>query len=183
MKKLILLIWIFSLLPGILLAQNERAEKKAARKAAKAQDMEDKYNKAVTAIADTDFVIFPGTVRWNYRENLPIGCDIAYFLSVEKDYLFLQVTADKYCRQYAIEDYQQSTDQDGNIKILLVTDSYNNHDNPIEINLQKGNIIADIYCKRENWRLFGELLPTSESGYFKKPIYYLDEQYLSKKDR
>jgi hypothetical protein len=183
MKKLILLIWIFSFLPGILWAQNERAEKKAARKAAKAQDIEDKYNKAVIAIADTDFVIFPGTVRWNFRENLPIGGDIAYFFSIEKKYLFSQVTAGNYCRQYIIEDYQQSTDQDGNIKILLITDSYNNHDRPIEINLQKGNNIADIYCKRENWRLFGELLSTSESGYLKKPIYYRDEQYLRKKNR
>ena len=144
------------------MAQNKKAEKEAAAKA--------QFDKAVAAIESKDFVIIVDTYGTGTIET---NTDMANFLSYEKDFVFLQgyPAANSYTNKLEVSEYKQEADKKGNLNISMqVKGFYINA--RIEIFLKKGGNYADVivsHRKEGSRRFSGEVVPKSQSKYFKRP--------------
>ena len=144
------------------MAQNKKAEKEAAAKA--------QFDKAVAAIESKDFVIIVDTYGTGTIET---NTDMAHFLSYEKDFVFLQgyPSANSYTNKLEVSEYKQETDKKGNLNVSMqVKGFYINA--RIEIFMKKGGNYADVIVshRKEGTRRFsGEIVPRSQSKYFKRP--------------
>jgi hypothetical protein len=175
-KRLLLLIGLLIFSSMVLLAQNKRAERKAASKAkkeakkeAEIEAGEARFTKAVSAINAKDFVIFVDMLGHTQKINR----DPASFLSYETDFVFVQGYAahNLYASKLTVYNYSQTTDKDGNVTIAMRVRGFY-IDERIEISLKKGDNNAEVNVIPGNGRYFyysGELMPRSESDYFKRP--------------
>ena len=164
MKKLLLLIGIIGLLSNVSLSQNKKAEKEAAAKA--------QFDKAVSAIEAKDFVIIVDTYEGADR-TIQTNTDVTNFLSSEKESVFLQgITAgNQYTNKLVVSEYKQETDKKGNVSIVMQVKGFYIIAK-IEIFMKKGGNYADIVInatKGRSIRFSGEVIPKSESKYFKRP--------------
>ncbi|MEI7422539.1 MAG: DUF4251 domain-containing protein [Prolixibacteraceae bacterium] len=164
MKRLFILLAIVGFIAPMAIAQNKKAEKEAAAKA--------QYDKAVAAIESKDFVIIVETYESSTR-TIETNTDVANFLSFEKDFVFLQgfPAANSYTNKLEVSEYKQETDKKGNLNISMqVKGFYINA--RIEIFMKKGGNYADVIVshRKEGTRRFsGEVVPKSQSKYFKRP--------------
>lgn len=165
MKRIFLFIGIISITLSVSFAQNKKAEKEAAAKA--------QSEKAFAAIEAKDFVIIVDTYEASDR-TIQTNTDVANFLSYEKDFVFLQgsiVAGNTYTNKLDISDYKQVADKKGNTRIeMQVKGSFITA--KIEIFMKKGGNYADVIItptKGDTKRFSGEIVPRSESKYFKRP--------------
>ena len=148
----------------LLMAQNKKAEKEAAAQA--------QYDKAIAAIEAKDFVIIVDTYESTTR-TIETNTDAANFVSYEKGLIFLQgfPAANQYTNKLEVSDYKQEADKKGNLTISMqVKGFYINA--RIEIFMKKGGNYADVIIshRKEGTRRFsGEIVPRSQSKYFKRP--------------
>ena len=148
----------------LLMAQNKKAEKEAAAQA--------QYDKAIAAIEAKDFVIIVDTYESTTR-TIETNTDAANFVSYEKGLIFLQgfPAANQYTNKLEVSDYKQEADKKGNLNISMqVKGFYINA--KIEIFMKKGGNYADVIIshRKEGTRRFsGEIIPRSQSKYFKRP--------------
>jgi Domain of unknown function (DUF4251) len=162
MKRIFILIAIMGFIAPMSMAQNKKAEKEAAAKA--------QFDKAVAAIESKDFVIIVDTYGTGTIET---NTDMANFLSYEKDFVFLQgyPAANSYTNKLEVSEYKQEADKKGNLNISMqVKGFYINA--RIEIFLKKGGNYADVivsHRKEGSRRFSGEVVPKSQSKYFKRP--------------
>ena len=171
-KRIFLLIGVVIFLSAVTLAQNTKAERKAAVKAKKEAEIvagETRFNKAVSAIEAKDFVIFVDVLGHTQKINR----DPTNFLSYETDFVFLQgyAAGNQYTNKLTVSKYSQTTDKYGNVTISMQVRGFY-IDERIEISLKKGDNIAEVNVIPSNRGCFyysGELVPRSESDYFKRP--------------
>ena len=145
--------------------QDKKAEKEKAAQAA--------YEKALAAIEVKNFVIIVDTYEAS-SGTIETNTDVANFLSMEKEFVFLQgtmVAGNNYTNKLAVSDYNQITDKKGNIKMSMqAKGSFITA--KIDIFLKKGGNYADVIItptKGEVKRFSGEIIPAGESKYFKRP--------------
>ena len=159
MKRLIFLIALIGIFSTVSVAQNKKAEKEAAAKA--------QFDKAVAAIEAKDFVIIVDTY-----EPAQTNTDVTSFLSYEKDFVFLQgiPARNQYRNKLSVSDYNQETDKKGNVKIVMQVKGFY-ITAKIEIFLRRGGNYADVTIsgKVGSIQFSGEIVPTAESKYFKRP--------------
>ncbi len=165
MKKSFLLIAFICITLTVSFAQNKKADKEAAAKA--------QFEKAVAAIEANDFVIVVDTYEKS-DGNIETNTDEANFLSYETDFVFLQgemVAGNSYTNKVTVSDYKQVVDKKGNVRIemqckgSMITAK-------IEISMKNGGNYADVIVSPtngDNKRFSGEIVPRSESKYFKRP--------------
>jgi hypothetical protein len=164
MKRLFILIVILGFIAPMAIAQNKKAEKEAAAQA--------QYEKALAAIETKEFVIIVETYESATR-TIETNTDVANFFSFEKDFVFLQgfPAANQYTNKLEVSEYKQETDKKGNLNISMqVKGFYINA--RIEIFMKKGGNYADVIVshRKEGTRRFsGEIVPKSQSKYFKRP--------------
>lgn len=164
MKRLFILIVILGFIAPMAIAQNKKAEKEAAAQA--------QYEKALAAIETKEFVIIVETYESATR-TIETNTDAANFFSFEKDFVFLQgfPAANQYTNKLEVSEYKQETDKKGNLNISMqVKGFYINA--RIEIFMKKGGNYADVIVshRKEGTRRFsGEIVPKSQSKYFKRP--------------
>jgi hypothetical protein len=171
-KRMFLLIGLVIFLSAVTLAQNSREERKAAAKAKKEAEIaagEARFTKAVAAINAKDFVIYVDVLGHTQK----IDRDPANFLSYETDFVFLQgyAAGNQYTNKMTVSNYNQTTDKVGNVIVSMQLKGFYINER-IEILLRKGDNIAEVNVIPGNRRYFyfsGELLPRSESDYFKRP--------------
>ena len=163
MKKLLLILCIISVTLISTFAQSKKADKEAIALV--------QFEKALTAIESKDFVITPKS--W-IGESEPTY--ITRFLSYEKEYVTLQeiIPGERLANKLKVSEYNQTTDKKGNVKISMnVFGFYLN--GKITISLKKANgnlayvIISPYPKKTQYYRIWGELLPRSESNYRRLP--------------
>jgi hypothetical protein len=164
MKKLFVLLGIIGLFTNISPAQNKKAEKEAAAKA--------QFEKAVAAIEVKDFVIIVDTYDGS-GGTIETNTDVANFLSYEKEFVFLQglTAGNQYTNKMVVSEYKQETDKKGNMIITMQLKGFY-ITAKIEIFMKKGGNYADVVInatKGKSLRFSGELIPRSESKYFKRP--------------
>lgn len=165
MKRIFLLIGIFSILSTVSLAQNKKAEKEAAAKA--------QFDKAVAAIEAKDFVIIIDTYEASDR-TIQTNTDNANFISYEKEFVFLQggiLVGGNATHKMNVSDFKQDVDKKGNVKIemqikgSLITAK-------VEIFMKNGGNYADVIVsplKGNSKRFSGEVVPRAVSKYIKRP--------------
>jgi hypothetical protein len=165
MKKSLLFIAFVSLAFSVSFAQNKKEEKEAAAKV--------QFDKAIAAIEAKDFVIIVDSYETS-NGTLETNSLDANFLSCEKEFVFLQgtmVAGNSYTNKCKISDYKQVTDKKGNIRVdiqfigTFVTGK-------VEIYMKKGGNYADVVItptKGAARRFSGEIIPRTESKYFKRP--------------
>jgi hypothetical protein len=171
-KRILLLIGLLIFLSMVSLAQNKRAERKAASKAKKEAEIvagEARFTKAVSAINAKDFVIFVDVLGHTQKINR----DPTNFLSYETDFVFLQgyAAGNQYTNKLTVSKYSQTNDKDGNVTISMQVRGFY-IDERIEISLKKGDNIDEVNIIPGNRGCFyysGELVTRSESDYFKRP--------------
>lgn len=171
-KRIFFLMGFMIFLSAVLLAQNKRADRKAASKAKKEAEMaesEARFKKAIAAIDARDFVIFVDVLRHTQKINR----DPTNFLSYETDFVYLQgyAAGNQYTNKLTVSKYSQTTDKDGNVTISMQVRGFY-IDERIEISLKKGDNIAEVNVIPSNRGCFyysGEIVPRSESDYFKRP--------------
>lgn len=162
MKRTFLLMGCLAILSIACLAQNKKADKEVAAKA--------QFEKAVAAIEAKEFVIIVDTYGTGSIET---NTDVANFLSYEKGFVFLQgyPSTNSYTNKLEVSEYKQETDKKGNLNIsMLVKGFYITA--KIEVFLKKGGNYADVIIspnKSGTRRFSGEIVPKSESKYFKRP--------------
>jgi len=165
MKKIFVFVGIIALTLSVSFAQNKKADKEAAAKAL--------ADKAVVAIEAKDFVIIVDSYEGSDR-NTATNTDVANFLSVEKEFVFLQgmiVAGNSYTNKLDISNFTNVADKKGNTKIeMQVKGTYITA--KIEIYMKKGGNYADVIIspsKGDAKRFSGEVVPRGESKYFKRP--------------
>jgi effector-binding domain-containing protein len=164
MKRYILLIAIIAVLSGTSIAQNKKAEKEAAAKA--------QFDKAVAAIEAKDYVIIVDSYEATDR-TIQTNTDVASFLSFEKESIFLQgiPAGNQYTNKLNVTEYKQEPDKKGNISIVMQVKGFY-ITAKIEIFMKKGGNYADVIISQPQGgtkRFSGELIPRTESKYFKRP--------------
>jgi len=161
MKRLLLSLFIITFFINAGSAQNKKAEKDSLAQV--------KFEKSLAAINDKDFVIIPEAYG---IELVPIS-DNTVFLSYEKEYVFLQgqvVAGNAHTNRLTVSDYSQTTDKKGNIRSTMQVRG-NLINAKIEISLRKGGGKADVIItptRGDAIRFTGEVVPRSESNYFKR---------------
>jgi hypothetical protein len=171
-KRLFILTGISLILAVVTLAQDKKAEKQAAAKAKKEAEIaakQAKFEKAVAAINAKDFVIFVDMIGTTQK----IDRDLTSFFSYEKDFAYLQgiIVGNQATHKLKVSNFVQTTDKKGNINISMYVRGFY-IDAKVEIFIRKGDNWADIIMTPGYHgfvRFSGELLPTEESGYFKRP--------------
>lgn len=163
MKKLFLFALILGLASTLSFAQDKKAEKEAAAKA--------QFEKAAAAIEAKDFVIIVDTYETS-TGTIETNTDVAKFISYEGGFIFLQgIAVGANPHKLTVSDYKQVVDKKGNLRIemqckgSLVTAK-------IEIFMKKSGNYADVITtptKGETSRFSGEVIPRTESKYFKRP--------------
>ena len=165
MKHLLLLIGIFCLISTTSFSQNKKAEKEAAAKV--------QFEKASAAIDAKDFVIIVDTYE-AANKTLQTNTDVTNFISYEKGFVFLQgilFTPANTLYKMDVSEYKQELDKKGNIRIMMQL-SGSIMKAKAEIFLRKGGNYADIILtptKGETKRFSGDVVPRTESRYFKRP--------------
>jgi len=162
MKRKLLLMGFMAILSIACLAQNKKADKEAAAKA--------QYEKAIAAIEAKDFVIIVDTYGTGPIET---NTDVAHFLSYEKEFVILQgiPAGNQYTNKVNVSDFKQETDKKGNVRVNMQVKGFY-ITAKIEIFLKKGGNYADVIIspnKGGSKRFSGEIIPRSESKYFKRP--------------
>jgi hypothetical protein len=144
--------------------QNKKAEKDSVARV--------QFEKAVAAIEAKDFVIIVDSYETG-AGSFETNTDEANFLSYEKEFVFLQgqiIAGNSYTNKLTLSDYNQVIDKKGNIRIVLqVRGSFINA--KIDIFMKKGGNYADVILtptKGDAKRFSGEVIPRSESKYFKR---------------
>lgn len=165
MKKITLFTLVFIISVVSSFSQNKKAEKEAEAKKI--------YDKALVAIDMKEFVIIVDS----YEEGsgvIETNTDMANFFAYEKDFVILQgniVVGSTNPNKMLVSEYKQETDKKGNVSIemqlkgTLVTAK-------AEIFMKRGGNYADVVItttKRGTKRFSGEIVPKSESKYFKRP--------------
>jgi len=164
MKRTFLLMGCLVILSIASLAQNKKADKEAAAKA--------QFEKAVAAIEAKEFVIIVDSYEASNR-TIETNTDVANFISYEKEFVFLQgiPAGNQYTNKVNVSDFKQETDKKGNIRLNMQVKGFY-VTAKIEIFLKKGGNYADVIVsptKGETKRFSGEIIPKSESKYFKRP--------------
>ena len=165
MKKFLLAVCFLStaLLPSV--AQDKKAEKEAALLAA--------FEKALAIVETKDFVIIVETYQVNgvFETNN----DNAVFLAYEQDHIILQgsiVAGNNNTNKLTVSDYNQVTDKKGNVKISMQAKGHLINAK-IEMTLKKNaGYMTDVIItptKGDVKRFSGEVVPRTESKYFKRP--------------
>jgi len=165
MKRILLSVCFISAALLASFGQNTKVDKDAAALV--------KFEKAIAALEAKDFVIIVDsyeTGAGNYETNI----DNANFLSYEKEFVFLQgqiVAGNGNINKETVSDYSQIADKKGNIKISMQARGFFINAK-IEISLKKtGGNYADVIItptKGSIKRFSGEVVPRSESKYFKR---------------
>jgi thioredoxin-related protein len=161
MKRVLTSLLLIVSLCITLSAQNKKAEKDSLALV--------RFEKALAAINDKDFVIIAETYGSEY---LPIS-DNSVFLSYEKEYIYLQgqvVAGNEHTNRLTISDYEQTTDKKGNVKSSMQVRG-NLINGKIEISLRKGGGKADVIItptRGDSRKFTGEVVPRIESKYFKR---------------
>lgn len=162
MRKLFLLIGFVCITSVISFAQNKKADKEAAAKA--------QFEKAVAAIEAKDFVIIADTYEAG-SGVIETNTNAAFFLSYEKEFVFIQGMFNNATNKMSVSDYKQVADKKENIRIeMQVKGSLLTA--KIEIFLRKGGNYADVIItptKGDAKRFSGEIVPRAESKYLKRP--------------
>jgi hypothetical protein len=165
MKKIVLFIGVLTLIGLATSAQNKKEEQEKAAQAA--------FEKAMAAIEVKDFVIIVDAYEAG-SGTIETNTDVANFLSYEKEFVFLQgsmVAGNNFTNKVTVSGYTQVTDKKGNIKIgMQVKGSFVTA--KIDIFLKKGGNYADVIItptKGDAKRFSGEIIPTGESKYFRRP--------------
>lgn len=146
-------------------SQNKKAEKEAEAKKL--------VDKALVALEMKEYVVIVDTYEAS-SGNIETNTDIGNFFAYEKDYVILQgsmVSGSSNPHKMIVSDYKQETDKKGNVTIemqlkgtIIVAKA--------EIYMKKGGNYADIVItptKGTSKRFSGEVIPRSESKYFKRP--------------
>lgn len=164
MKKILFSLFFISLALVSAFGQNKKAEKDSLALV--------QFQKAVAAIEAKDFVIIVDTYDTGggvYETNT----DYANFFSYEKDLAYLQgqiIADNSNTNKLTVYDYSQEADKKGNIKInMQVRGSIIRAQ--IQISLRKGGDVAEVIItptKGSVKRFSGEVVPRSESKYFKR---------------
>jgi len=169
MKRLLLLIGIVAILSTFTVAQQTKAEKKAENEA----EGNAKFKKAVEAIDAKDFVIVVDMFRKG--SNWFPTTDFTNFFSYEKQSAYIQgaiffgLTYPS-SHKLDVSDYKQLVDKKGNVRVeMFVRGSMTK--GKIEIFVRKGGNNADVIYTMRGFvvRYSGEVVPTAESNYFKRP--------------
>jgi protein involved in ribonucleotide reduction len=165
MKRVFLLAALACFVFSVSFAQNKKAEKEAAEK--------QKFEKAVAAIDIKDFVIIVDTYESN-GGTIETNTDVNNFFSYEIDAVYLQgaiVSGNNFTNKLSVTDYNKETDKKGNIKMVMrVRGSF--IEGKIEVFMKKGSNWADVIftpTKGTTRRFSGEIIPKSESKYFRRP--------------
>jgi hypothetical protein len=147
---------------------------KADLKAEKAAGLLVKYNKAIAAIDAKDFVIVVDSYRSNYNGATYFTMDRTNFFSYEKQFAYVQGAiffGEVYPDNHKLEvsEFSKVTDSKGNITVKMFVRGTLAKAR-VEIFLKKGDNTAEvIYTMRGSaLRYTGEVVPTSESNYFKR---------------
>jgi hypothetical protein len=164
MKRKIVLMGFMAILSIASLAQNKKADKEAAAKA--------QFEKAVAALGAKEFVIIVDTYEASDR-TIQTNTDVANFISYEKEFVFLQgiPAGNQYTNKVNVSDFIQETDKKGNIRMNMQVKGFY-VTAKIEIYMKKGGNYADVIVsptKGTTKRFSGEIIPKSESKYFKRP--------------
>jgi hypothetical protein len=165
MKRLVLFLGFLTVIGLVASAQNKKEEKEKAAQAA--------FEKAMAAIEVKDFVIIVDSYE-SSSGTIETNTDVAVFLALQKEFVFLQgaiVAGNSYTNKVSVSDYNQVTDKKGNIKIdMQVKGTFMAA--KIDIFLKKGSNFADVIItptKGNARRFSGEIIPSGESKYFKRP--------------
>jgi hypothetical protein len=153
-----------TILSTVSLAQNKKADKEAAEKA--------QFEKAVAALDAKDFVIIVDSYEASDR-TIQTNTDVANFMSYEKEFVVLQgiPAGNQYTNKVNVLDFKQETDKKGNIRLNMQVKGFY-ITAKIEIFMKKGGNYADVIVspnKGGTKRFSGEVIPRSESKYFKRP--------------
>jgi len=105
--------------------------------------------------------------------TIKTNTDVANFLSFEKEFVILQgiPAGNQYTNKVNVSDFKQETDKKGNVRIKMQVKGFY-ITAKIEISLKKGGNYADVIVsptKGDTKRFSGEIVPKSESKYFKRP--------------
>lgn len=161
MKRVLISLFLVTSLLITASAQNKKAERDSLAQV--------KFEKSLAAINNKDFVIIVET----YGSELTPLSDNSVFLSYEKDYVFLQgqvVAGNEHTNRLTVSEYSQTTDKKGNVRSAMQVRG-NLINAKIEISLRKGGGTADVIItptRGESRRFTGEVVPRSESKYFKR---------------
>lgn len=165
MRPAIITICLLALMTLTATAQNKKAEREAIATA--------KFEKALAALNDKDYVIIVGTYDKG-GGNFETNTDNSVFISYEKEDIFIQgqIIADNaHTNKLSVSEFKQTTDKKGNVKSTMQVRG-NMINAKIEITLRTGGSTADVIItptKGGTKRFSGELEPRSESKYFKRP--------------
>jgi hypothetical protein len=167
MKRVFLLAALVCFAFSVSFAQNKKAEKEAAAKA--------QFDKAVAAIDAKDFVIIVDTYVSNKTGEIVTTIDNTNFFSYEKEFAYVQGVVffgESYpnTHKLTVSNYNQVVDKKGNLKVEMFGRG-SMTEGKIEIYLKKGGNYADVIYTMKNFtvRFSGEVIPTAESKYFKRP--------------
>jgi hypothetical protein len=161
MKRVLISLFLATSLCITASAQNKKAERDSLAQV--------KFEKSLDAINNKDFVIIVDT----YGSQLTPLSDNSVFLSYEKDYVFLQgqvVAGNEHTNRLTVSEYSQTTDKKGNVRSGMQVRG-NLINAKIDISLRKGSGTADVIItptRGESRRFTGEVVPRSESKYFKR---------------
>jgi hypothetical protein len=165
MKHLFLFSTLMVLAVASSFSQNKKAEKEAEAKK--------NYDKALIALEMKEYVIIVDSYEAG-NGIIETNTDVANFFANEKEYIILQgnmVVGSTNPHKMTVNEYNQETDKKGNVTIdmelkgSLVTAK-------AEIFMKKGGNYADVVITTTNRgtkRFSGEVIPRSESKYFKRP--------------
>jgi hypothetical protein len=144
--------------------QNKKAEKDSIGRV--------QFEKAAAAMEAKDFVIIVDSYETG-AGSFETNTDEANFLSFEKEFVFLQgqiIAPNSFTNKLTVSEETQTTDKKGNIRMILqVRGSFINA--KIDIFLKKGSNYTDVILtptKGDVKRFSGEVIPRSESKYFKR---------------
>jgi hypothetical protein len=133
-----------------------------------------RFNKAIAAIDAKDFVIVVDSYRSNYNGATYFTMDRTNFFSYEKQFAYVQGAiffGEVYPDNHKLEvsEFSKVTDSKGNITVKMFVRGTLAKAR-VEIFLKKGDNTAEvIYTMRGcALRYTGEVVPTSESNYFKR---------------
>lgn len=165
MKRILLSLFLITAVIINATAQNKKAEREAIAQA--------KFEKALAALNDKDYVIIVGTYDKG-GGNFETNTDNSVFISYEKEDVFIQgqiIADNNHTNKLSVSEFKQTTDKKGNVKSTMQLRG-NLINAKLEITLRKGGGLADVIItptKGGTKRFSGELVPRSESNYFKRP--------------
>ncbi len=165
MKRILFSLFLITVIILNASAQNKKAEREAMAKV--------KFEKALAALNDKDYVIIVGTYDKG-DGNFETNTDNSVFISYEKEDVFIQgqiIADNSHTNKLAVSEFKQVTDKKGNVKSTMQLRG-NLINAKLEITLRTGGNTADVIItptKGGTKRFSGELEPRSESKYFKRP--------------